>query len=263
MFQGLDILAARGTNITDWMDLLVPVVLVGIYVINWLVSKTTEAVEKDPTQTEPEDDAEISDDLPKPPPRPLKTSPLNRAVPLKRQQPTLSNTLGHIAGQIANQANPQAPRPVNPPTQPAPVARRMPLPQRQVPQPRPQLARASSASSGHVAFSQLRPQTSQVAHAAQRQAPIPHAQPRSQSVAAAAKQPPRPAPAQPATKPPAAAQHPAASQQHKPEPPAAAPDPVHFLGSFLGDRSNIRHAIILSEILARPVSLRHDGPDPY
>ena len=257
MFQWLDILAARGANITDWMDLLIPVVLVGIYVINWLVSKTTEAVEKDPEDTE-------ADETPPPPlHRPLNTSPTNRAVPLKRQQPTLSNTLGRIAGQIANQANPQAPPPSGPPAQPLPVAKRMPLPQRQVPQSRPQPARASSASSGPVAFSQPRPKTSQVAHAAQRQAPIPHAQPRSQPVAAAAKQTPKPAPAQSAPKPPAATQHPAASQQHKAEPPAAAPDPVHFLGSFLGDRSNICHAIILSEILARPVSLRPDGPDPY
>jgi hypothetical protein len=252
-----DILAARGKDITDWMDLLVPVVLVGIYAINWLVSKVAEAAKKN------SEDTQATDTPPPPLHSPLKTSPTNRAVPLKREQPTLSNSLGRLAGQIANQANPQVPRPVSPPAQPLPVAQRMPLPQRQIPQPRPQPARASSAFSGPVAFSQPRPQNSQVAHAAQRQEPIPHAQPRSQPVAAAAKQPPKPAPAQPVPKPPATAQHPAVPQQHKAEPPAAAPDPVHFLGSFLGDRNNIRQAIILSEILARPVSLRPDGPDSY
>ena len=103
-----DILAARGNDITNWMDLLVPVVLVGIYVINWLVSKAAEAAKKDPDQTQ-------ANDTPPPPLHsPLKTSPTNRAVSLKRQQPTLSSTLGRIAGQIANQANPQAPRPVGP-----------------------------------------------------------------------------------------------------------------------------------------------------
>ena len=96
-----------------------------------------------------------------------------------------------------------------------------------------------------------------MAHAAQRQAPIPHAQPRSQPVAAAVKQPPRPAPARPVSTPPAAA------QQHKAEPPAAAPAPAQFLGSFLGERNNLAQAIILSEILARPISLRPDGPDSY
>ena len=34
MFPGLDILAARGTDITDWMDLLVPLVLAVIYGVN-------------------------------------------------------------------------------------------------------------------------------------------------------------------------------------------------------------------------------------
>lgn len=251
MFGLFDILAARGNDIADWMDLLVPVVLVGIYFINWLVSKAAEAAKKDPDKPE-------TDDTPTPPPhRPLKTSPLNRAVPIKRQQPTLSQTLGRLAGQIANQANPQAPRPDSPPTQPAPMAQRMSLPPRQVPQSRPRPAGASSASTGPIAFSQPRAQASQVAHAAQRQAPIPHAQPRSQPVAAAVKQPPRPASSQPAVKPQTA------PQQHKAEPPAAAHAPAQFLGSFLGDRNNLAQAIILSEILARPVSLRPDGPDSY
>jgi hypothetical protein len=252
-----DILAGQGHGISDWTKILGPIAMMVLYGVVWAINKVVEQSNKKQAEDE-------ADETPPPPPHsPLKTSPTNRAVPLKREQPTLSNTLGRIAGQITSQADPQAPRPVGPSAQPAPMAKRMPLPPRQVPQPRPQPARASSASSGPVAFSQPRPQASQVAHAPQRQAPIPHAQPKPQPVAAVAKQTPKPAPVQSPSKLPVATQHPAGAQQHKAEPPAAAPDPAHFLGSFLGDRDNIRHAIILSEILARPVSLRHDGPDSY
>lgn len=246
MFIGLDMLVARGTGIADWMDILVPLVLAVIYGINWLISKAVESAKKDRSDTLASGDKEQP--LPV---RQQKTSPLNRAVPIKKQ-PTLSKELGRLAGQVMSQANLQNRKSAESPNQTPLPQRRSPIRPQQAPQPRPQPTAASAIAQQPRPLVRSRPQASPQSPPVQRAVPPALSQPRSVPVAAAAGQSLRQV----------SAKTPAAAQSPKTEP-APVPRAPQLLGFMFGDQEHLYDAIILSEILGRPLALRSDGPDFY
>ncbi|NLH16997.1 MAG: hypothetical protein GX455_10495 [Phycisphaerae bacterium] len=243
MFIGLDMLAARGTDIADWMDILVPLVLAVIYGINWLISKAVESAKKDRSTNEAPGDKEQP--LPV---RRHKTSPLNRAVPIKKP-PTLSQELGRLAGHVMSQANLQNQKPAESPNQTPLPPRRAPVRPQQIPQPRPQPAPIPAVPQQPRPLVRSRPEPSPQPSPVQRAV---SSKPRSAPVAAAVGQPPR----QASPKSPAVAQSPKAE-------PASVPSAPQLLGFMFGDQEHLYDAIIFSEIFGRPVALRSEDPNLY
>ncbi len=250
---GFDIIAARGKDISDWMDILVPLVFALIYGINWLISRVIESGKKD--RSDPAVSAEKEQPLPV---RRQITSPLKRAVPIKKQ-PTLSEELGRLAGQVINQVNPQLPKLAESPNQTPLPQRRVPIRSQPAPRSRPQRIAAPEIPQQPYPSVRSQPQTLPPIPSPRQSSPrIQQSVPtvtrsRPTSVPAASD---RSAVSKPRTPTPASVQPP------KPEP-ASAPTSPLFLGNLLGNRDHLYEAIVFSEVLGRPLALRSDSFDPY